>query len=49
MVAERPCDKVMTLDTSHSPFISTPEILTAQLDQVANAVTFTSPSAVLIK
>jgi hypothetical protein len=48
MVAELPCDKVMTLDTSHSPFISSPELLTAQLDQVANDAAFRAPLGVLI-
>lgn len=45
MLAEFPCDTVTTLDISHSPFISAPELLTAHLDHVANGAGLSVPSA----
>jgi len=45
MVAEFACDKVLTLDSGHSPSISTPELLTAQLDEVTKDAASRPPSA----
>jgi pimeloyl-ACP methyl ester carboxylesterase len=47
MLAELPCDKVVTLPTSHSPFISAPELLAAELDKVANDANLWQRSVVL--
>ncbi len=35
MVAARPCEQVLTLDTDHSPFLSRPQELAAQLLSIA--------------
>ncbi len=35
MLADLPCDEVMTLRTGHSPFMSAPEQLVAALDHLA--------------
>ena len=36
MVAARPCEQVLTLDTDHSPFLSRPQELAAHLLTVAD-------------
>jgi pimeloyl-ACP methyl ester carboxylesterase len=47
MLADVPCKQVMTLPTSHSPFISAPELLAARLDDLATDPSFRGPSAVV--
>jgi pimeloyl-ACP methyl ester carboxylesterase len=47
MLADLPCDEVMTLRTGHSPFMSAPDHLVAALDHLADAAGLRVISAVL--
>ena len=46
MVERTPCEAVFSLDSDHSPFLSTPQELTRVLDQVATRLRSAAPAAV---
>ncbi|HEX8968077.1 MAG TPA: alpha/beta fold hydrolase [Chloroflexota bacterium] len=47
MLCARPCQQVTTLQSSHSPFLSAPDTLAAQLDVFARNTRLAGPSAAL--
>jgi hypothetical protein len=47
MLADLPCDEVITLRTSHSPFMSAPDHIAATLDHLDHAAGLRAASAVL--
>jgi pimeloyl-ACP methyl ester carboxylesterase len=49
MLADLPCDEVLTLRTGHSPFISAPDRLVAALDHLAHPAGLSAASAVLTR